>query len=282
MSDASLAQIAADLYSAAPEDFVAARNARAEDAADREEAARIRALKKPSIAAWVVNVFAQDRADRLGEALRLAEELREAQDQLDAVTLAELGRQRRALTSQLAREAVELASARGGRVSPSTAEAVRQTIAAAFFDPDAAAVVASGRLVRELESSGAPVDREAAVGGPPAEPLAVSTPPPTDEVKARRERRNAEAAVREAEQGLLRAQRDLSRAEQQVADLARRLDELARREHELESQLADVRENLEEARSRESGTHERKAAAEAEVVAAERAAAKAQKALEDR
>ncbi|HKT55370.1 MAG TPA: transposase, partial [Microbacterium sp.] len=158
MSDTSLTEIAAELYSAAPEEFVAARNARAADAADREDAARIRALKKPSVAAWVVNVFAHERADRLGQALQLAAELREAQDQLDAATLAELGRRRRALTSQLAHEAGELASARGGRVSPSTLEAVRQTIAAAFFDPDAAVAVASGRLVRELEASGDPVD----------------------------------------------------------------------------------------------------------------------------
>lgn len=282
MSDASLEQVAAELYAGPPEDFTASRNARAADAADREDAARIRALKKPSIAAWVVNVFAQERAERLGEALQLAEELREAQDQLDAATLAQLGRQRRALTGQLARDAVELATARGARVSPSTAEAVRQTITAAFFDPDAAAAVASGRLVRELESSGVPVQLEAAVGGPPPPARAARTPPPTDEVKARRERRNAEAAVREAEQGLLRAQRDRARTEQQVAEFTRRLDELARREQELEAQLADVRENLEDARSRAPGMQERKTAADEAVAAAEHAVAEAQKALEDR
>jgi hypothetical protein len=277
MPDASLEEIAAELYSGPPADFVARRNARAKDAGDPDLAAQIRALRKPSVAAWVVNLFARERADRLGQALQLAQELRDAQAELDAATLAQLGRQRRALTNQLAREAVGLASAQGGQVTSSTEEAVRQTIAAAFFDQDAAVAVASGRLVRELESSGS-VDLEAAVaGGAPAPPA--STPPPTDEVKARRERRAAEAAVHAAEQDVLRAQRDRAKAEDDVADLARRIEDFTRREGELEDALADVRAKLEDARSRIPDTDERTSTAETAVVAAERALDEARNAL---
>jgi hypothetical protein len=279
MADASLADIAAELYSGAPDEFVATRNARAAEAADAGLAKEIKALRKPSIAAWVVNVFAQERKVQLGQALQLAQELREAQDDLDAATLAQLGRQRRALTAQLAREAVGLASARGERITPSTGEAVQQTIAAAFFDPDAAAAVASGRLVRELEAS-ALVDLDAAVGGGRPEPLKVA-PPPTDEVKARRERREAEAAVHNAEQDVLRAQRDETKAESEVRNLARRVDELTGRERDLEAQLAAARDELAEAKSRIPDLDDRKAAAGEAVTKAQQGLEAARKALDD-
>ncbi|GAA4343837.1 transposase [Microbacterium rhizosphaerae] len=268
MADASLADIAAELYAGPPDAFVAARNARATEVADSALAAQIKALRKPSIAAWVVNVFAQERTVQLGQALQLAQELREAQDDLDAATLAQLGRQRRALTAQLAREAVGLASSRGERVTPATGEAVQQTITAAFFDADAAAAVASGRLVRELEAS-TPVDLDVAVGGGRPEPLEVA-PPPTDEVKARRERREAEAAVHNAEQEVLRAQRDETKVESEVRNLARRVDDLAARERDLQAQLDATREELGEAKSRAPELDERRTAAGDAVAGAQR------------
>jgi hypothetical protein len=278
MADASLADIAADLYSGPPDEFVAARNARAKEVADPGLGTQIKALKKPSIAAWVVNVFAQERTVQLGQALQLAQELREAQDDLDATTLAQLGRQRRALTAQLAREAVGLASSRGERITPATGEAVQQTITAAFFDPDAAAAVASGRLVRELEAS-APVDLDIAVGGGRPEPL-TAAPPPTDEVKARRERREVEAAVHNAEQEVLRAQRDETQAESDARNLTRRVDDLTARERDLQAQLAAARAELEEAKSRVPDLDDRKTAAGAAVAEAQRALEAARTALD--
>ncbi|MDL9981555.1 transposase [Microbacterium candidum] len=275
--DAALARIAAELYAGPLDEFVSARNAQAKHADDRELAAQIRALRKPSVAAWIVDVFAQERGARLGEALQLAAELREAQADLDAPALAELGRQRRALTDQLARDAVALASARGGQVTPSTAEAVRQTIAAAFFDADAAAAVASGRLVRELEASGVAIDLDAVVGGGPPTPMAAA--PPTDEMQARRERRAAEVGLRDAEQALLRAKRDQSKADGDALDLTRRIEELSRRERELEAGLVEVRAKLDDAQSRVPDAESRRSAAEAAFSAAERALDDARKAL---
>lgn len=268
MSDAPLAEIAAELYVGPPDRFVAERNSRAAETADRDIAAQIRALRKPSVAAWVVNVFARERSTELAEALDLAEQLREAQASLDAAALAELGRQRRALTFRLAQEAVALASDRGSRVTASTVEAVRQTIAAAFFDPDAAAAVASGRLVRELEPSGAfPLDAIAAGGTGPASSAATRKP----EDGAAGERRRAEAAVRAAEQHLRLAQRDRATVDLEVADLTRRLGELTRREQELQADLERTSADLVDARTRVDGAGERKATADAAVTAADQA-----------
>jgi hypothetical protein len=165
MSDDSLEVAAARLYGLLPGEFTAARTAAAADAG-RARAAEIRALRKPSTAAWVVNALARGSASRLSEALELADRLREAQDDLDAATLSRLGRERRALVAALAHDAAELAEARGVTVSAAVAADVERTLNAAMRDAAAAAAVSSGRLVRALEASGLdPVDLDGAVGG---------------------------------------------------------------------------------------------------------------------
>lgn len=241
MSDAgALDAIAAELYSAPPDQFVTIRNARAKEAGDPRLAAQIRRLRKPSTAAWVVNVFARERSARLQQALQLAAELREAQADLDAATLSQLGRQRRALTGQLAHEAASLAQSLGARVTDATREAVRQTISAAFFDEQAAAAVASGRLVHDLEPT-ASFDLDVLVaGGRPAAPAAVM-PAPADEVRARRERRDAERALHEAERALERAQGAERRAAARQQDAAADLERIDEHIAELEDALARTR-----------------------------------------
>lgn len=247
--DSELADIAVQLYTGPPTDFVTARDSCAADTVDPTLAARIRSLKKPSVAAWVVNVFAHERASRLAEALELAEELREAQADLDARALAQLGRDRRALTNRLAADAVELAEARGQRITASTREAVQQTISAAFFDPTAAAAVASARLVRELEPAGTFADiADSIVGGGAPDAPAVAAKP-LDEVTARRERRDAERAVREAEKAHDRVAREAATADRTLRDASLRVDELTRREQELEADLTKVRGDAKRARA---------------------------------
>lgn len=277
MADETLESIAAELYSGPPEKFISARNAKAKEA-DAALSAQVKALRKPSIAAWVVNVFARERADQLAEALQLAEELREAQEDLDAATLAKLGRERRVLTHRLAQNAVELAKSRGEKITSSTLDTVQQTISAAFFDPDAAAAVASGRLLRELEPSGT-VDLGAVVaGGMPDAP----TPPPApaDEVGARRRRREAERALREAEKARDHAERAHAKAEKTRSDAAHRAQELTDRIEELETELTKAKTDAEHAGTDARTAEEREAAAAEELTAASNALAEAQDALD--
>lgn len=277
MTDETLESIAADLYSGSPAEFVTARNARAKDA-DGALSAHVKALRKPSIAAWVVNVFARERADQLAEALQLAAELREAQDDLDAPTLAKLGRERRALTRRLAQGAAELAQTRGAKITPSTLDAVQQTLSAAFFDSDAAAAVASGRLIRELEPS-APIDLAAVVAG--AAPTATTpTATPADEVGARRVRRDAERAVREAEKRQSEAERAHAKAEKTVADATRRSAELTDRAEELEAELSQVLADAESAKSAAKTAEERRDASAVALSEAEQSVTEAQGTLD--
>lgn len=246
MTDSTdLDAVAAELYAGPPDDFIATRNARATQAGDPELAAAIRALRKPSVAAWVVDLFARERSARLGQALQLAAELREAQEDLDAATLSELGRQRRALTGQLATEAASLATAQGARVTDATLEAVRQTISAAFFDPDAAAAVASGRLVRDLAPTRS-FDLDDVVGG--GRPPAFSSPAPAgDELAARRDRRRAEQVRRDAEKSLERAQRAVEKADRDARSAQGRSEQLAARIAEVEKELSRLRGDREQA-----------------------------------
>lgn len=278
--DSTLEAIAAELYTSPLSEFVSARNAHAKDTSDAELAAQIRALRKPSVAAWVVNVFARERSSQLGEALRLAEELREAQEDLDARALAQLGRDRRALTRRLASSAAELAEARGESITASTLEAVTQTIAAAFFDQAAAAAVASGRLVRELEPAGtfADIVDTLVAGGPPSS--ASASAPPADEVAERRRRRDAERALRDAEAAHDRATREVSGAERAVKDSSDRIAELETRAAELEAELAGVRRDVERARADEERAETRRSEATAAVTASEKTLTKARKALD--
>jgi hypothetical protein len=277
MAAPTLEEIAAALYSGAPAEFVSSRSARADDLDDAALAAAVRALRKPSVAAWVVNVFAHERAAQLGEALQLAAELREAQEDLDAPALAKLGRERRALTRRLAEAAADLAGSRGERVTTATVEAVAQTISAAFYDQAAAAAVASGRLVRALEPSGSEDDvREAVAGGiPELKPLGPRQP---DELQARRERREAERTVSAAEKEFAAAERALAAQDATVQKLDARAEELADGIADLEAKLALLREEAQrverdqpEASRARTAAAERAESADAAVTAARRA-----------
>ncbi|WES62995.1 hypothetical protein P0L94_11075 [Microbacter sp. GSS18] len=238
--------IAAELYALPPAAFTAARNARAAASAP-ELARRIRALRKPVVAAWAVNLLVAD--GQLTEALDLAAALREAQDDLDAVELAKLGRQRRQLVAALAAHAVELAAEHGVTVSPPAREGVEKTVNAGVMDAAAAAAVSTGRLIAPLEAGGfEPADLAAAVGGtlPGAE-----TPPPRDDLAERRARRAAEKAAREAERAANAAGRELAelaarrdRARERAAHLRERIDDLTRDLARLEADLGSVESSI--------------------------------------
>ncbi len=163
----ALTAIAAELYGLLPDEFTAARNERGRAARgdDRDLAARIQDLKRPSPPAWLVNQLVRHRPSELDAVLELGAELRAAQDDLDAAQLAQLAKQRRQLVSAVAHEAAELAEELGNPVRGPVLDAVAQTLQAAMSDVAASAAVRSGRLVRGLEAVGLEVDLEGAVAG---------------------------------------------------------------------------------------------------------------------
>ncbi|WP_127474000.1 transposase [Microbacterium sulfonylureivorans] len=228
-----LDEIAAELYALPPAEFTAARNGRA-GMADRAIAAQVKALRKPTVAAWAVNLLA--RNGQLGDALELASALREAQEDLDAAELSRLGRQRRALVAALATQAVGLAKDAGVAVSAAARDDVEKTINAAVMDASAAAAVMTARLVTPLEAGTfEAADLADAVGGSVP---GVVAPPQRDDLAERRARKAAEKAAREAERAANEAERELARVDAQRQKLQERVDHVAER-------IDDLRRDLE-------------------------------------
>ena len=99
MADQELVEIADDLYALPLGEFTAARDARAKELKGSDLAAPVKALKKPSLAAWVVNLLVRRDAEQVDQVLSLGAALREAAAGMDGEELRNLTRQRRQLTA---------------------------------------------------------------------------------------------------------------------------------------------------------------------------------------
>ena len=251
-SKVTLASIADPLYALAPAEFTAARNAAArevKDAADFELAKRVQELRKPSPAAWAVNLLARQRAEELEQLADLGATMREAQEELDRAQLAELTRQRRALVNALAREAADLATEARHNLTATVVEEVAKTLQAALNDPSAAAAVRSGRLVRGLEATGIePVDLTDAVAAPEASMVSAPRPAadrrPVRDLAAARAAKEAEKRADEAELEVRGIERSISDVETRRARLEARLADLEQQVNALEDEVRESDRDL--------------------------------------
>jgi hypothetical protein len=144
------------LYTVPPERFVAAREvavAAARRAGQAGAADELSALRRPTVAAWMVNQLVRHRRAEVEALLRLGDELRTAQRRLRGDDLRRLGHHRREAVTDLVLEARELALAAGPRDRLPLAE-VEQTLVAALCDPEAATALRSARLTRTLTYTG--------------------------------------------------------------------------------------------------------------------------------
>jgi hypothetical protein len=278
----SLEDIARELYAVPPGDFTAARTARAAEVKLRDPAlARsIGTLKRASVPAWVVGQLVRHRADDIEQALALAVQMRDAQDELDAAAMSELTTARRRLTAALARQGASIAKEKGVPVSPAALDEVSQTLQAAMTDEAAAAALLSGRLVRALQTVGFDaVDLSGAVAGGEAE-IRQRPKAGHDDLAKRRARRAAEKALRDAEQAATQTAREVARLDTQLRNARERADSLIETRDGLERELARVLKQLEEVQSEEHRLADERRAAAAAVEAAETAKEAAQEALE--
>jgi chromosome segregation ATPase len=282
----TLSSIADELYALTPDAFTAARNDRAKqekDAGDKDLANRVRALTKPSAAAWVVNMLARHRTDDIDQVIALGASFREAQEDLDRDELRELTKQRQKLIAALAKQGHKLAEELGSPVGVSATNDIEQTLQAAMADEHAAVAVRSGRLTRALSSTGlGEVDLTDAVAGT-LEGVKLPTPSkeraPID-LAAERELRDARKRAGEAERANKEAQRQLAAAERKLENLAPKRDQLAEQLQELRDRIADVESRLEEIDEEiESVESDRKSASRA-VAESESDAADANERLE--
>lgn len=146
------------LYATPPAGFVAARDeavAAARSAGDAAAAREIAKLRKPTVAAWLVNLLAIRRPELVADLVALSDELRAAQRQLRGSRLRELSAQRRALVGALVAAIAELAAeadpSTAGKPPPAEVEA---TLQAALSDTTIAEQVRLGRLTKTVTYAG--------------------------------------------------------------------------------------------------------------------------------
>lgn len=267
MADDLLA-IADELYGLALSDFTPARDARSRDlkSADKQLAAAVKGLRKPSLAAWVVNALVRHETEQVDQVLAVGTALRQAQSSLDGEELRALTRQRRQLTAAVTTRARALASELGVKVTPAVADQVEATLTAAMIDEGCAQAVRSGQLVTALAATGVDdVDLARALATPEA--LGFSATAAAEEPETRpdlhvvpdpdaneKARAAAEQLLAGAEEQLATATTALEDAAREVTDLEARsmqlqaeADELRRRLAELETQAEEVDEELADA-----------------------------------
>lgn len=216
-----------ELYALPPGEFTAARNEAARDDAS------LKTLPKPSAAAWALNNFARTHPKDLEQLFALGQELRDAQEDLDAGALRELGSQRRKLVGALAKQIADAAS-----VSASAVADIEASLHAALADENAAAAIASGRLVRALSSTGVDaVDLEGAIAG--EAPAAAKTKP--DLGAARTEVAEDETALKDAQSAVAAADDELDANSEEQDHLRSDIEDLQARLDEAKAQLRDAR-----------------------------------------
>jgi hypothetical protein len=152
-----LEKVADELYRVPPEEFIALRKARQDQAraeGDKALAKDIGALPKPSAAAWVSNLLVRAHRPEIEGLVELGNLLREAQQNLAGAELKALDTQRRQLIAALTQQARSLAYDVGHPVSTQVAGQVEETLRTAMSDPAAGDALLTGRLTSPMSYSG--------------------------------------------------------------------------------------------------------------------------------
>ncbi|BCJ66372.1 hypothetical protein [Polymorphospora rubra] len=245
------------LYTVPPDRFVAVRDeavAAARAAGDRDAARRIARLRKPTVAAWLVNLLAINRPELLADLVELAAALRTAQRELRGGQLRELSNQRRGAVNALVAAARDLARAAEPAVAAGKLPLpeVEATLNAALSDEEVAELVRSGRLIRAVSYAGfGEVPRPqlrlltggAAQGRPAGEEMATGTARGTDR-EGQAPRPAGEPAGRQREEAAEQQREDA--AERKREEKAARAEEAARA-----GQRRELTRELTAARSRQ-------------------------------
>ena len=289
MSD-DLLEIADDLYSLPLAEFTPARDAKAKELKGDDLGKQVKALKKPSTAAWVVNLLVRREQEQVDQVLTVGEALREAQASMSGDDLRALTKQRRQLTAAVTHQARRLATDEGLKVTQAVADQVEATLTAAMVDEECGRAVRSGLLVASLATTGVDevelvkaVAVPEAIGfsatargeEPPAPPdLHVVPDPDADEkalVTARERLDAAEEALAEVQEAYDESVADVEKLEARSMQVQAEIDELKRKLSDLEEtyegiddELGDAEDTKAEAKDAvRAATKERDAAAKA-------------------
>jgi hypothetical protein len=244
-----LTKVVADLYQQPLRNFTKARDAAAKACSEPAIAQQIKKLRKPTVAAWAINLLVRRESERVNDAIEVGEALRAAARELDAVQLRGLTKQRRRLTEVLAQEAVNIAHLEGQSLTNTVLEQIQETLTASMIDELAAQAVRSGALVSALQATGVePAGAAEAVAVPEAIGMVA---PATGRPRAQlrlvpgldsadvKQLERAQATFERAKAALLGAQRAQELAQAEVAQAQAAVLQVQAEIAELQHQLAE-------------------------------------------
>jgi len=220
---------------------------------ETDEAAWVKALKKPSAAAWLVNQLARTQASDAKRVIDSGEALRAAQDRViagkgDRQQLADATAEHAAAMRALLAKAPAVLDSNGKSPSDASLDRAEETLRAIPLDDEARAGFASGRLTRERQASGLGF----AAGAQPA-------PRPAKKRQEKKAEDKKDAARKE------RAQTALKEAKARHRDQEKKVDELERALRSAEREAERARTVLDRARAKAAETEARVEEAEAAV-----------------
>lgn len=255
---ADIQEIADELYGLPPEEFTAARTRyekEAKAAGDRDRAARIRSLSKPTVTAWLANQLAREHRDELEPLLELGTGLRDATRNLAGDQLRALSRQQHQFVYALVQHARQLARAAGRSVSEDTIRGLEDTLRAAIADEGAASLLLAGHLTDALHNSGFDTgfgDSSNVVRLRPRQGSSTSHEQPDGRRQPSAERR------RQAEQDLVEARRAVADATAALHDARTQAAEADQGAAAAHLRLGELRQQLEEASTAASDADRRR------------------------
>jgi chromosome segregation ATPase len=280
------------MYEAPPEQFVAARAAAIADArkaGDRDTAKRLAALRKPTVAAWLVNLLALRRPELIDQLVELSSALRTAQRGLQGDQLRELTTQRRQVVSALVAAARQLAVAEDkGLAAKLPLGEVEATLTAALAEPEIAEQVRTGRLIRAATYAGfgeVPRPRLRLITGDDEDAGEEVDEAEQAETSAPRRTKAAEREIAERKRELRRqltaAQAAESRADRQLEKAEGAERDAGHAVEDIDAELAELERRRTEAQAEVARTKLARRTAERDAAAARRQVGDVQAAIED-
>lgn len=257
-------QAADELYSLQPDDFLARRSelvAAARSDGDRDVARDISKLRKPTLAAALINVIARQSRPELDALRAVADDLRRAHRTLQGEELRALSRDRHEIVQRLLERVQALADDIEWRTSDAVLSQVRQTYEAAIASEEALTAVLSGRLTTSLSYSGfgeVEIGDAVAVPARPRHLASVPTPAQTEPTQAEqvvrtsqpsRSGRPAKPADSHREQDLLDAQAVQERAQASVREAEATVTKVRSEQRAAGTAVAELEAKLDAARN---------------------------------
>jgi len=249
-----------ELYLGDFEGFVARRAELAKRlgaAGDREEADRVRALKKPSRVAWAINQVSADHAELRDGLLAASTALRKAQEQLLAgkakgAELRKASEQEQAAVHIVLDAVVAVSKQAGAALSPAAVERARQTLHAVALEENVRRAFERHRLIADHESSGLDgFSMEVAPGGgKPGAKRSATSGEQRREAQRLRAQRSADADVRRFGEREQKAERELEDARRNAEQAQRDLERAKKTVQKAANDAAAARERAAQLRER--------------------------------